>query len=149
MLGARAMSQEKRQVDIQFQMEIDDKGEMEYNTVKEKGHFFSKGPLDVIIYTEEIDGNAIKNLITIHKDKVTIKRTGAITMNQQFNVGRKTESLYQHPHGHIHMETYTNKMTYQSLRHEDKGRLEIDYSVKLNGLDNRNHSLILTYHEED
>lgn len=144
------MKQDKRQVKIEFRMMIDDQGEKEYNTVKATGYFYNRNNLDVLMYSEELEeGIVVKNLITIHDNKVTIKRTGAITMNQQFNINRKTESLYQHQHGNIHMETYTTSMRYESLRNAEKGELSIVYAVKLNGLDDRNHKLTLTYWEED
>src|SRR5690625_6841785 len=65
--------------------------------------------------------------------KVNIKRSGTIAMNQQFRVDQITETHYEHPHGAFHMETYTEKVIYESLETNRKGRLAIDRkSTRLN-----------------
>src|SRR5690625_7932540 len=81
--------------------------------------------------------------------KVNIKRSGTIAMNQQFRVDQITETHYEHPHGAFHMETYTEKVIYESLETNRKGRLAIDYKVKLNGMNERKHLLELIYKEKD
>lgn len=144
--GADEMGKQAKDVTIKLNTTIDDQGEMEYNTVKESGQFYRKGNVDVLIYEEEIEeGAIIRNLITIKQDKINIKRTGPIKMNQQFQLNQKTESHYQHPHGQLHMETHTNSVTYQSSPTDCQGRLVISYTVKLNGMDERKHLLELIY----
>jgi len=140
------MNKQAEKVTIKLNTTIDDQGEMEYNTVEESGQFFRRGEVDVLIYEEEIEEGAhIRNLITIKQDKVNIKRTGPITMNQQFLLNQKTETHYQHPHGQLHMETYTKSVTYESAATSCQGRLTISYTVKLNGMDERKHVLELIY----
>lgn len=144
------MTQDKRHVVIHLDTAIDDHGEMEYTTVKQTGQFFHKNGVDVLIYQEELEeGATIRNLMTIRPEKVNIKRSGLITMNQQFHLNRKTETYYQHPHGKLHMETFTHSITYQSMKTSNQGQLTIVYTVKLNGIEERKHLLELTYHEED
>lgn len=148
--GAIVMKQGKQRVSIKLTTTIDDQGEIEYNTMKESGHFYSKGKIDVLIYEEEIEKGAIvRNLITIQPTKVTIKRTGIVEMNQSFILGKITESHFQHPHGAFHMETDTKSFTYDSLTEAEAGRLFIAYTVKLNGMQERKHVLELTYQKED
>src|SRR5690625_7994627 len=92
------MNKLAEKVTIKLNTTINDQSEMEYNTVEESGQFFRRGEVDVLIYEEEIEEGAhIRNLITIKQDKVNIKRTGPITMNQQFLLNQKTETHYQHP----------------------------------------------------
>lgn len=144
------MKPEKQRVSINLKTRIDDQGEIEYNTVKETGDFYSKGHFDVLIFEEEIEpGATIRNLITIQLDKATIKRSGIVDMNQSFLLDKKTEAHYQHPHGTFHMETYTDSFTYDSLTEGVEGRLAITYTVKLNGMQERKHALELTYQKED
>ncbi len=142
------MKQSGKQVMIQLHTRIDDQGDIENNHVKQTGQFFNRNNIDVLIYEEELEeGAIIKSLVTIQKDKVNIKRSGIITMNQQFLVDQITETHYEHPHGNFHMETFTNAITYESIKTDDQGRLMIDYTVKLNGMDERKHLLELTYKE--
>lgn len=134
---------------IQLDTKIDDDGEIEYNTVKQKGKFFKRGSRHVLMYEEIHDETiVIKNLITIQPDKVNIKRSGAVKMNQQFYEDKASTSYYEHPHGQIHMETITDSIDYQSNASIREGKLKIIYTVKLNGALERKHLLELTYKEE-
>src|SRR5699024_1609442 len=128
LLGAFVMKQSGKQVLIQLQTRIDDQGDIENNHIKQIGQFYNRNHIDVLMYEDELeDGAIIKNLVTIQTDKVNIKRSGIITMNQQFIVGHITETHYEHPHGTFHMETYTNKVKHETLETHDQGRLIIDY----------------------
>lgn len=136
----------QKQVMVELRTTIDDNGQMEYNTMEQSGTFFRKSELDVITYEEKTEDNAVtRNLITIQAGKVSIKRTGGLTMNQQFRAHQTTENVLKHPYGTIHMETYTNKITYQPLNETDMGKLAISYTVKLNGQEERKHELELTF----
>lgn len=136
----------EKQVRIQLQMEIEDDGLIEKSTSSQVGKYYQKGNVDVLTFEEKTEDNqSIKSLITIYPEKVNIKRTGYVTMNQQFRSESVTENVYKHPHGHIHMETYTKSIRYQALEGKEEGQLHIHYTVKLNGQDERNHSLRLNY----
>src|SRR5690625_5033308 len=142
------MKQRGKRVSIQLHTSIEDRGNIESNHVKQTGQYFNRHHMDVLIYEEELEeGAIIKNLVTIQTDKVNIKRSGIIAMNQQFLVDQMTETHYEHPHGAFHMETFTNSVTYEPLATNNQGRLAIDYTVKLNGMDERKHLLELTYEE--
>jgi uncharacterized beta-barrel protein YwiB (DUF1934 family) len=148
--GAVMMKQSGKEIMIQLNTKIDDQGDIENNYLKQAGQFFNRKEIDVLIYEEELEeGAKIKNLVTIQAGKVNIKRSGFITMNQQFIVDQITETHYEHPHGNFHMETFTNAITYESMKKSDQGKLTIDYTVKLNGMDERKHLLELTYQKED
>lgn len=144
------MEQEQSQVTIQLSTVIMDDGEKESISNTYEGRFLSRGSVDVLMYEERTEENeVIKNLMTIHPEKVNIKRSGAITMNQQFLLDRLTESFFEHPHGRIHMETATTSLKYRSLTKEAIGKLVVLYKVKLNGQEQRNHQLVLTYKREE
>ncbi|RLL42857.1 DUF1934 domain-containing protein [Oceanobacillus piezotolerans] len=144
------MNPVQKRISLHLQTIIDDGENKEYNKVQEEGYFFQKGKLHVITYEEITEEKAtIKNLITIQKDKVNIKRTGFVTMTQMFKPQQITENVYKHPHGSLHMETYTNQITYQSLAERNEGKLIISYTVKLNGQEERKHELVLVFKEED
>src|SRR5690625_3586971 len=123
------MNKQAEKVTIKLNTTIDDQGEMEYNTVEESGQFFRRGEVDVLIYEEEIEEGAhIRNLITIKQDKVNIKRTGPITMNQQFLLNQKTETHYQLPQRQLHKENFTKSVTYESATTNCQCRLTISYT---------------------
>lgn len=144
------MSVAKKHVSIQLAMQIDDHGKKEYNIIKSHGVLYQRGTFDVLIYEEKLDaGLTVRNLVTIQPDKITIKRTGSVEMTQTFLKGRLTETRYQHPYGHLHMETYTKAFTYDAEEEAGHGELKITYDVRLNGDDARQHELKLTYQQED
>lgn len=129
-------------------MEITDGREMEHTTTNYTGDFYRQKNMDVITFQEKNEDNlTIKNLITIHHDKVSIKRTGDITMHQQFRVQQTTENVFKHPHVFIHMETYTHKLGYQAPSNTNAGKLSITFTVKLNGQAERDHQLTLLIEE--
>lgn len=135
-----------QQVEIELQTIIDDEGQMEYHTVRETGRCFQKGNRTVLTFEEKIENEAIKNLITIQPERVSIKRSGIVVMNQQFQLKRKTENIFQHPHGNIHMETFTHTIDYdQPAPDKHQGLLQMTYTVQLNGQENREHKLTLRF----
>ncbi|MUK89615.1 DUF1934 family protein [Ornithinibacillus sp. L9] len=139
-----------RQVMVELRTTIDDNGHKEHNTSKQKGMLHQKQNMDVLTFEEKTeDQQMIKNLITIQQEKVSIKRSGAVSMHQQFHANQTTENVFKHPHGNIHMETFTDNISYHSTDNARSGQLTIDYKVKLNGQAERKHELMLTFNEED
>jgi|SRR5699024_958921 len=143
------MNVDRKSINIELRTVIDDGGEKELIIVKQKGQYFKRNNLEVLTYTERTDGEEdISNMISIHPDKINIKRTGAVSMNQIFLKGRVTESLYQHAHGNIHMEIDTVSMSYESIDKTGRGQVVIAYQAMLNGTEKRDHYLTLTFMEE-
>lgn len=141
---------EKKNVIIELRSVIDDAGEKELHIVKQSGNYYKRNDIAVITYKEDVEDNGvINNLITITPEKVNINRSGIFSINQQFLLNKKTECLYQHPHGNIHMSIKTKSITHQLLSDNEKGQLVITYKAILNGQIERNHHLTLTYYEED
>src|SRR5699024_9592182 len=103
------MIQPKSRVSIHLKTVIHDGKVTEENEATAVGVFHQKETLAVLTYKEEMeDYGAVNTLITIHSERISIKRTGAVSMHQQFHLHHPTENVYQHPHGNIHMETFTD-----------------------------------------
>lgn len=136
-------------VELELHTTIDDDGQLEENTTAQSGLLYQSGNRHVLLFDEGLeDGSIVKNMITIQSDKVSIKRTGPITMHQQFYLNRITENVFQHPHGNLHMETTTTSIDYQPLSAYGNGILKLYYNVKLNGQNERKHTLTLSLKEE-
>ena len=143
------MEAEHKKVRMILRTIITDEGDTEKNELSHHGYFYRNQTFDVIKFDEQLEtGGKVRNLITLQKEKVTIKRTGAVSMNQKFQANKITENVYHHPHGTIHMETFTDSIRYQPPGKKKDGCLQISYHVKLNGLKNRKHDLMLTKKEE-
>lgn len=143
------MDDNRKRVAIHLSTIIDDNGQMEYNTMQHVGALHEAGHADILTYGEEVNGEEVRNLVTIQEDKVTIKRSGAVMMHQKFLKEKRTENIFKHPHGSVHMETTTYKLHYDKQEHPISGKVFIAYAVKLNGQEERKHELTLTYKEEE
>jgi len=144
------MGQWMKNVKLHLKTTIDDKGDIETHNVITSGLFSYRQSMDVLTFSETTnEEKTIKNLLTISPYKVSLKRSGAVSMHQQFIIHETHECMYKHPYGFMYMETYTNSISYQTLRSNDFGRLLIDYTVSLNQQANREHQLLLTFYEED
>ncbi len=67
-----------------------DSGDQETQEQTFTGEWTKKGDIDVLRYKEEVEeAGTIQNMIMIRPERVSIKRTGAIQMNQQFQLGQK------------------------------------------------------------
>lgn len=144
------METDRIPVRIKLRTIIDDNGQMEYNTMSCSGVLRKAKHADVLIFNETNEGEsgAIKNLVTIKAGEASIKRTGALSMHQQFREGTITENAFMHPYGHMHMETKTERFSYETAD-TGAGTLAIHYTVKLNGQEERQHELMLQYQKED
>src|SRR5690625_7149232 len=109
------MNVKRKNVNVELRTVIEDDGDKELVIVKQKGKYYKRNNLEVVTYTEEMDeGEDVENMISIHTDKINIKRSDAISMNQIFIKGRVTDSLYQHQHGNINMTITTISISYES-----------------------------------
>lgn len=142
------MKQTRHNVSIKVHMKIYDDDEMEQTMTSHKGELFIKDGFEVLIYDEKInDEGKVRNLMTIKDGQVNLKRSGAISMNQKFSLHQSTQSLYQHPYGAFHMETFTEKINMDE--EQEQKSLTIHYDIKLNGNKKQKHVLVLTYSKED
>lgn len=142
------MSQE---IWIELHTTIEDDGNKEYHVTTQSGKLYQRENMYVLLFEEQLEQNGtVKNLITIQPDKgyVSIKRSGMVSMNQKFIKNQSTENVFQHPHGNLHMETFTKSIDYQLSNTKQLSRLDIDYTVQLNGQKERNHQLSLIYKEK-
>jgi len=143
------MNLKKKDVAVELRTVIDDDGEKELSIVKQIGTYVKRGQIEVIVFNENsTDFGKVNNLITIQPDKINIKRSGSIKMNQQFLEGKKTECLYRYPYGSFFMEITTMSISHQPLQNDRKGEVTIQYEAKLNDEQKRYHHLTLTYMEE-
>lgn len=139
----------KKNIKVELRTVIDDQGEKELSIIKQKGKYGKKNNIEFITFNDVTDFGEVHNLITIQPNKVSIKRSGKITMNQQFIKGKITECLYRHPYGTFHFEINTATITHEQLSGDNQGKVVIEYDAKINGQQTREHHLTLTFMEEN
>ncbi|MEI3612064.1 DUF1934 domain-containing protein [Pseudogracilibacillus sp. SO30301A] len=138
----------KKDIAVELRTVIDDRGEKELSIIKQIGNYVKKENIEVISFIEKTNEfGDVENLITIRPNKINIKRSGKVSMNQQFIKGKETECLYRHPYGSFLLEIMTKSITHQSLADDREGKVIIQYDVKVNKEESRYHHLTLTYME--
>lgn len=136
-------------VDIELRTVIDRNGEKEMSIVKQTGEYIKKNEVEILTFTEQRDDiGSIRNYITIQNNRVTIRRSGAISMNQKFEVGKKSESLYRHPYGTLHFQIETKTLKRKKRMKHKLGEIVITYKAVINGIEEQNHHLTLTFMKE-
>ena len=104
----------------------------------------TNGSIDVFIYEEDVEAfGRVRHFITVQEGKVNMKRTGGITMNQQFLLGRKTESIYHHPYGNFHLEMDTGRIDIEP------GRIVLEYNSVIDGAEKQEHRVEMVYMKEN
>lgn len=143
------MKPDETSVQLELHITIEDDGQIEENTTRQTGSFYQLDNKHVLRFVERLDdGSSVNNLLTIQSDKVSMKRSGTVSMYQQFDENRITENVYQHPYGKLLMETKTESIDYTPPLEHSRGLLRLDYTVKLNGQEERQHTLTLSIKKE-
>lgn len=146
--GAIIMGLQRTRVHIELDTVIRDDQTMDRIKHAFKGTLAKNERMTVITYREHLeDDQHVDTFMTITDEKINVKRTGAVSMNQAFVEQARTECVYTHPHGNMHMETFTTESSHNVT--ENGGKVVLIYEVKLNGQDSRQHELELTYQEEE
>ncbi len=136
-------------VKVTLKTVISDENNREHIDVSAEGKYYEKDETYVLLFNEkDPDGNNVRNMITISEDKVVVKRTGHVKMNQIFREGQRTESTYYHPFGTMRMETETKQIDFNRENNGRQGSLDITYLLRLNEQEPQNHQLSLTYKRE-
>ncbi|SEO22703.1 Uncharacterized beta-barrel protein YwiB, DUF1934 family [Amphibacillus marinus] len=139
----------KNSVKITLHTEIADQNDQQVTDVKAIADLFERDQQTILTFKEQIaDQPDVRTMITITNQRVTIKRSGGVEMNQQFKVNQTTETVYRHAYGAIRIETATESVQYTPLSTTNVGRLKINYTTKLDGEALRNHKLALTIEED-
>lgn len=142
------MSLQRIPIRIHLHTVIRDEETMDHIKDSFLGTIASNDRMTVITYREKLEGaQYVDTLMTITDEKVNVKRSGTVSMNQSFVEQTSTECLFTHPHGSMHMETYTTELTHEHTN--DGGKVLIVYEVQLNGQETRQHELELIYHKEE
>jgi uncharacterized beta-barrel protein YwiB (DUF1934 family) len=138
------MTLAKQQVHVTLDTTITEDGHTQKESVRVMGEVTGLGMKRMIKFTEINDQNeAINTVMMLGEDKVTLKRTGAVNMSQQFIESQKTESHYQHPLMRFRIETYTDTINYCYKETDAALSLTMRYRTVIDGEGERTHTLNL------
>ena len=133
------MEKEKKSVLVKTHtIQKDEDGKTEFST-ESRGTMFVKDGEYFVFYTEQDeDGEKMSDgRITILKDTVEIKRTGAYSSRFVFEEGKTKNSLYSTPYGAMPATLKTRKLV--SAEDSEGGKIILEYSMTVGGrsFDNR------------
>ncbi len=138
------MTTAKQVVQVTLDTTITEDGHTQTESVRATGEVIGLGMKRMVTFTETNDQDeAIKTVMMLSDDKVTLKRTGAIHMSQQFIESQKTESHYQHPLMRFRIETYTDTIEYSYKESKAALSLTMRYRTAIDGEGERTHTLNL------
>jgi len=126
----------KKEVIVTFRMEINDGTEIDFIT---PGLLTVYDHVKELVFDERLEGS-VRTSVSIYPEKVTIKRTGDVRMDQEFIVGRTTNMHLETSFGlEITMATETDAIS------DDDGELLIIYETDSGNATMRAHRLCIRY----
>lgn len=135
---------EKSKVNVKMTVEIHDRGNKMKTVIEEQGQLIENETTTILKFSEKDENNeTIDSFITITKDSVSVKRSGAISMLQKFKQKQITENMYRHPFGTMHMETKTDQIMYEKPTERKQGKLFMSYTTSLDGENPRRQRLTI------
>ncbi len=127
------MEKQKKRVLVEtFTRQKDQDGKTEFST-RSEGTMFVKDGEYFVFYTElDEDGEKMSDgRITIAKDTVEIKRTGAYSSRLIFKEGKTQNSIYSTPYGNMPAVLKTRKLI--AAVDKDGGKIILEYSMTVGG----------------
>jgi uncharacterized beta-barrel protein YwiB (DUF1934 family) len=126
----------KQTVDIHFRMDISDGTEIEYNT---QGELISFEDHKELYFIEELE-TKVATKVYIYPTHVMVKRSGDLTMEQEFIVDQITNMHLVTNFGlEVTMSTFTN------LIHVEEHELTIIYETEVGETNKRYHKLFIKH----
>ncbi|MGM9533972.1 MAG: DUF1934 domain-containing protein [Intestinibacter sp.] len=103
----------------------------EKNIIKSSatGTLYQKKDHKYVMYKEIQDGEETTTSLKIEKDKVTIKRYGALNSTLVFKVGNTDISRYMTPQGVFVIENHTKELLI--FDNQSNISIDIDYDIKI------------------
>ena len=101
-------------------------------TTNSIGEYSSCRNVHTITYAEKIENdNIVNNVLTLSKDGAQLQRTGAITAQMTFTLGKTTDSEYINGYGTLNFKIST--MRYDAIIEDHKITVNLLYELHHNG----------------
>ncbi|SDO61996.1 DUF1934 domain-containing protein [Alkalicoccus daliensis] len=143
------MTENSMPVDIKIRTTIRDGKQKERHSMDAFGHLSWRGGLIVLRFQEPREDSEQKTMQTmqLRDGRLSVKRDGAISMNQRFVEGVKTEGTYRSPYGPMHMITDTESIQYTWDDEKKKGIISLIYVLTLQGSKTGTYSMEIVFEE--
>ncbi|PTL38322.1 DUF1934 domain-containing protein [Alkalicoccus saliphilus] len=143
------MKENRMPVDISIRTTIRDGKQREKHSMDASGEVLWRGGLMVLRFQEPREEEEARTTQTIQlrDGNLSVRRSGAIAMNQRFVEGIKTEGTYHSVYGPMAMETDTEKVNYEWNEEQGKGIITLVYVLTLQGSVTGTYNMKVTFEE--
>lgn len=102
----------------------------------------------LLTYTDTTEGGKVYSRVEIKGERVSVRRTGAVSLSLTFEVGRTERTLYEVPPFSFDMTVVTNAVR---VRREGDGglRIGLDFRSTVGGAEQTTHLVIRATPKED
>lgn len=140
----------KMPIRVKFKSEILQDEERQVMAYETNGQYYLKGETEYIVFSED-QGNG-KKLDVIYKlsdQEVWVSRSGnGVKMKQTFRAGELTAGLYDSEFGIFHLETDTEKVVRMKDPVKNRGSIQLQYQLKVQGQETGQYFITIHYEEE-
>ena len=98
----------------------------------QRGEYYKKNDTHYILFEEVVEGtnDLIRNMIKFREGEMYLKKKGAVNVNMDFLVNKKTLTNYRTPYGSIVIGLEAKRVNFQE--EEQKILLDVDYVLDVN-----------------
>ncbi|WP_223702968.1 DUF1934 domain-containing protein [Sutcliffiella deserti] len=140
---------EKMPVQVKFKSEILHEEQRQVMTFITNGQYYIKGETEYIVFTEELENKEKLDVIYKLTDKeVWVSRSGALKMRQSFRAGERTAGSLESEFGTFQLETDTEKIVRMKDPVKNRGSVQLQYNLKVQGEQTGLYFITIHYEEE-
>ncbi|CAM3769875.1 DUF1934 domain-containing protein [Alkalicoccus chagannorensis] len=144
------MTQNKMDVDISIQTTIRDGGQRERHTMETNGELIWRGGLLALQFDEPVEEGepqGTSQVMQLRDGRLSVKRKGAVQMDQRFVEGEKTRGMFTSQAGPMQMETDTKELQYDWDDMQSRGTILLVYVLRLAGQKTGTYTMKVTFEE--
>lgn len=129
-------------------LQRDEQGKDEKITLETPGIYGEKDGMKYVTYQEtELAGmKGTTTTLQIYEDHVNLVREGNFLQNQEYRIGKKSQSLYRTPMGSMEISIVTREI--EDTIQDGIGKMRLSYDVELKGLFSHLNEIIVEIWED-
>lgn len=140
----------KMPIRVKFKSEILQDGERQVMAFETNGQYYIKGETEYIVFPEEQgNGEKLDVIYKLSDQEVWVSRSGnGVKMKQTFRTGELTAGLYESDFGIFQLETDTEKVVRMQDPVKNRGSVQLQYLLKVQGQETGQYFITIHYEEE-
>ncbi|MGG3803604.1 DUF1934 domain-containing protein [Metabacillus fastidiosus] len=133
------------QIKVLSEIQQEHDGEKEKIELYTEGECTVKGSTVYLRYEETHELGAVKTTVKLREQEVTIMRSGAVRMRQNFIEQEHTLTDYSTPFGKMQLDMRTKSLLIEKDNDVKEGKAVIIYDLQIGENDKHLHTLTITF----